>query len=222
MRLGIIGAGLVGAGVARLAVAAGHQVTIANRRGPESLASLCADVGCEAGTSQDAAMAAELVLIAVPLSQLAALPADALADKIVLDANNYYPERDGAFADLDQHETTTSELLAQHLPGARIVKAFNAILASDLGRHARPAGSPDRRALPIAGDDAAAKTRVAELHDQFGYDTVDAGPLSEGWRFERAKPAYCLPLSTAALREALASASREGELPNGSWRGIGG
>ena len=120
--------------------------------------------------------------------------------------------------ELDQHETTTSELLAQRLPGARIVKAFNAILASDLGRHARPADSPDRRALPIAGDDGAAKTRVAELHDQFGYDTVDAGPLREGWRFERAKPAYCLPLGTTALREALASASREGELPNGSWR----
>ena len=93
MRLGIIGAGLVGAGVARLAVAAGHQVTIANSRGPEFLAGLCTDIGCEAGTSQGAAMAGELVLIAVPLSQLAALPADALADKIVLDANNYYPER---------------------------------------------------------------------------------------------------------------------------------
>ena len=218
MRLGIIGAGLVGAGVGRLAVMAGHQVTIANSRGPESLASLCADIGCEAGTAQEAAMAGELVLIAIPLSQLAALPAEALSDKIVLDANNYYPERDGAFANLDKHETTTSELLAQHLPAARIVKAFNAILASDLDRHARPAGSPDRRALPIAGDDPAAKARVAALHDQLGYDTVDAGPLSEGWRFERAKPAYCLPFGTAALRDALASATREGQLPNGSWR----
>lgn len=218
MRLGIIGAGVVGAGVARLAVAAGHQVTIANSRGPESLAPLCADIGCEAGTAREAAMAGELVLIAVPLSQLAALPADALADKIVLDANNYYPERDGAFVELDQHNTTTSELLAQRLPGARIVKAFNAILASDLDRHARLAGSPDRRALPIAGDDAAAKARVVELYDQLGYDTVDAGPLSEGWRFERAKPAYCLPFDTVALRDALASASREGELPDGSWR----
>ena len=142
MRLGIIGAGLVGAGVARLAVMAGHQVTIANRSGPESLASLCAGIGCEAGTAQEAAMAGELVLIAFPLSQLAALPADALSTKIVLDANNYYPERDGAVAELDQHETTTSELLAQRLPGARIVKAFNAILASDLGRHARASRSP--------------------------------------------------------------------------------
>ena len=117
----------------------------------------------------------------------------------MLDANNYYPERDGAFAELDQHETTTSELLAQRLPGARIVKALSPILASDLNRHARPAGSPDRRALPIVGDDAAAKARVAELHDQFGYDTVDVGPLSEGWRFERAKPAYLLPFGSTAL-----------------------
>lgn len=218
MRLGIIGAGPVGAGVARLAVAAGHQVTIANSRGPESLASLCADIGCEAGTAQEAATAGELVLIAVPLSQLAALPAAALADRIVLDADNYYPERDGVFAELDQHKITTSELLARRLPGARIVKAFNAILASDLDRHARPAGSPNRRALPIAGDDAAAKVRVAELHNQLGYDTVDAGSLGEGWRFERAKPAYCLPLGTMALRDALASASREGGLPDGSWR----
>ena len=122
------------------------------------------------------------------------------------------------FADLDQHETTTSELLARHLPGARIVKVFNPILASDLSRHARPAGSSDRRALPIAGDNPAAKARVAALHDQIGYDTVDAGPLSEGWRFERAKPSYCLPLDTKALRDALASASRDGELPDGSWR----
>lgn len=218
MRTGIIGAGPLGAGVARLAVAAGHQVTIANSRGPESLASLCADIGCEAGTALEAATAGEMVLIAVPLSQLAVLPASVLTDGIVLDAGNYYPERDGAFVELDEHRTTTSELLARHLSGARIVKAFNAILASDLDRHARPAGSPDRRALPIAGDDAAAKVRVAELHNQLGYDTVDVGPLGEGWRFERAKPAYCLPFDIIALRDALASASREGELPDGSWR----
>ena len=218
MRLGIIGAGLVGAGIARLAVAAGHQVTLANRSGPRFLAALCAEIGCEAGTAREAALAGELVLVAIPLSGLDALPAEILANRIVLDANNYYPERDGVVAELDRRLTTTSELLARRLPGARIVKAFNAILASDLHRHARPAGSPDRRALPIAGDDARAKARVAELHDQLGYDAVDAGPLGEGWRFERAKPAYCLPLGVAALRDALAAATRESGLPDGSWR----
>ena len=167
---------------------------------------------------QEVAEAAELVLVAIPLSQLAALPAGALADKIVLDANNYYPERDGAFAELDQRQTTTSELLERRLPGAVIVKAFNAILAGDLQRHARPAGRLDRRALPIAGGDAAAKARVTELLDQLGYDAVDAGPLSEGWRFERAKPAYCLPFGAAAMRDALAAANRDDEVPDGSWR----
>ena len=161
-------------------------------------------------------MTADMVLVAVPLSQLSALPADALVGKIVLDAINYYPQRDGAVAALDQHLTTTSAMLAEHLPKARVVKAFNAILASDLERHARPSGAVDRRALPIAGDDADAKVQATRLLDQLGYDTVDGGPLSEGWRFERAKPAYCLPLQIGPLRQALAAAARETDLPDGS------
>ena len=218
MRLGVIGAGMVGVGVARLRVEAGLHVMIAKSRGPESLASISADLGCKAGTVQEVIEAAELALVAIPLSQITALPADICADKIALDANNYYPERDGSLAELDQRQITTSELLAQRLSHAVIVKAFNAILARDLQRHARPAGRLDRRALPIARNDAAAQAKVTELLDQLGYDAVDAGPLNKGWWFERAEPVYGLPFGSAAMRDALTAATEEDEASDVAWR----
>ena len=136
----------------------------------------------------------------------------------VLDANNYYPERDGHIAALDRFETTTSRLLAEHLPHSSVVKVFNAILAQDLVQDARPKAAPDRRALPIAADDPAAKALVIKLLDEIGFDAVDAGSLDESWRFERAKPAYCIPLDKEGLKVALAAAHRQVELPEGSWR----
>lgn len=156
--------------------------------------------------------------LAIPFYAIDSLPADALKGKIVVDANNYYPERDGAIAELDRNESTTSEMLARRLTGARVVKAFNAILQRDLEVDCRAAGAPDRRALPIAGDDAQAKQVVTGLLDQFGYDTVDAGPLAEGWRFQRAKPAYCIRLDSEGMKRALAAAQRDVEVPHGSWR----
>ncbi len=217
MRIGIFGAGFVGAAIAKLATNQGHDVMISSRR-PDSLAKLAADIGCRAGTLDQAAEHGELCVAAIPLNALASIPSKPLFGKVVIDAMNYYPERDGSIARLDQRATTTSALVAERLPGARVVKAFNAILARDLPADARPAVSSGRRALPIAGDDAEAKQIVANLYEAFGFDALDAGSLAESWRFERAKPAYCIPLDKAGLRQALAAATRDGELPHGSWR----
>lgn len=218
LKVGVIGAGFIGRAIAAHAMANGHEVMISNSRGPGTLGSTIVALGCRAGTVEEAAKFGDVVAVAIPFRNIDTLPADALAGKIVLDANNYYPHRDGAIDALDRHETTTSEMLAKLLPGAKVVKAFNAILQNDLTEGGTPPGTPGRRALPIAGDDARAKHVAAGLLNDFGYDTVDAGPLVEGWRFERAMPAYCVPLDQQALRGALAAAQCGIEVPHGSWR----
>jgi predicted dinucleotide-binding enzyme len=219
MRIGIIGAGFIGRAVAQLVIAAGHEAMLSNSRGPQTLSSVVSDIpGSQAGTIEDAAHFGDVVLVAIPFEHIRSIPADWLKDKIVLDANNYYPERDGHIAALDRFETTTSRLLAEHLRDSRVVKVFNAILAKDLLQDSRPKAAPDRRALPIAADDPAAKTMVITLLDEIGFDSIDAGSLDESWRFERAKPAYCIPLDKEGLKVALAAAQRQVELPHGSWR----
>ncbi|MGH2342382.1 NADPH-dependent F420 reductase [Segnochrobactraceae bacterium EtOH-i3] len=212
MKIGVIGAGYVGRTVGRLAVLAGHEVMVSNSRGPQTLFSLSHATGCKAGTVAEAVAFGEVVIVAVPLSAYQSVPVAPLAGKVVIDANNYYPARDGHIPALDRGETTTSELLAAHLPGARIVKAFNAIRMVDLEQDGRPAGDPDRHALPIAGDDAAGKAIAAGLLDSFGFDVVDAGSLAEGWRFEQGRPAYCVPMTRDVLLRALAETRRE-EVP---------
>ncbi|WP_248802534.1 NADPH-dependent F420 reductase [Pseudomonas sp. MWU13-2100] len=219
MRIGIIGAGFIGRAVAQLLIAAGHEVMLSNSRGPQTMSSVLSDIpASQVGTVEQAAEFGDVVLVAIPLAHYRSLPAQWLEGKIVLDANNYYPQRDGRIAALDRFETTTSRLLAEHLSRAKVVKVFNAILAQDLGQDSRPKGAPDRRALPIAADDPVAKALVINLLDDMGFDTVDAGSLDESWRFERAKPAYCIPLDKAGLTAALAAAQRQIELPEGSWR----
>lgn len=218
MKIGIIGAGFIGRPLAKLAVKAGHEVMMSNSRGRDTLLSTAVAVGCKVGSAAEAAEFGEVVFVAIPLKNVPSIPAAPLAGKIVVDANNYYPHRDGNIAALDANTTTTSELLAQHLKGAKVVKAFNAILQGDLEKDGRPAGTAGRRALPIAGDDAEVKKVVAALIDAFGFDVVDAGPLAEGWRFQRAKPAYCIPFDIKGMKQALAAAERNVELPDGSWR----
>ncbi len=218
MRIGIIGAGFIGRAVAGLGVTHGHDVMISNSREPRTLGSTAVAIGCKTGTAQQAAEFGDAVVVAIPFNAYRSVPIKPLAGKPVLDANNYYPQRDGNIAELDREETTTSEMLAAHLVDAKVVKAFNAILQQDLAAGGTPPGTPDRRALPIASDDAGAKQLAAGLHDQFGYDVVDAGPLAEGWRFQRAMPAYCIPLHAADLAMALAAAQRGVEQPHGSWR----
>ncbi|GAB7532718.1 NAD(P)-binding domain-containing protein [Pseudomonas sp. 3A(2025)] len=219
MRIGIIGAGFIGRAVAQLAIAAGHEVMLSNSRGPQTLSSVLSGIaGSRIGTVEQAAGFGEMVVVAIPLQHYQSLSAEYLAGKIVLDANNYYPERDGYIAALDRLETTTSRLLAQHLSGATVVKVFNAILAGDLLKDSRPGDVAGRRALPVAADDSAAKAHVIRFLDQIGFDAVDAGGLDESWRFERAKPAYCIPMDVQALSAALSAAQRDVEVPEGAWR----
>jgi predicted dinucleotide-binding enzyme/predicted TIM-barrel fold metal-dependent hydrolase len=221
MKIGVIGAGFIGRALARLAVQNGHEVMIANSRGPETLGSAAIALRCKTGTASEAARFGDAVVLAIPLKAYVDLNPRAFEGKVVLDANNYYPERDGRIPALDRREATTTGLIAAHLAGARLVKFFNAILQEDIEKDARPRGTPGRRALPIAGDDPQAKRIATELADQFGYDTVDAGSLADSWRFERAMPAYCVPLDAQSLREALAAAQRGVEVPHGSWRRTG-
>ncbi len=206
MRIGIIGAGFIGRAVAGAAVKAGHEVMVSNSRSPGTLFSLTGTIGCKAGTAAEAAAFGELVLVAIPLHAYQSIPIAPLEGKIVLDSSNYYPERDGHIAELDEEAVTVSGLLARHLPKSRVVKAFNAIAAGDIEKDGLPTGSPERRALPIAGDDIEAKQVVIAFFDQIGYDVVDAGPLTEEWRFQKDTPAYCVPFTREKMQVALAAA----------------
>jgi len=208
MRLGLIGAGSIGTAVAELAIEHGHDVVLSNSRGPETLAGLVAGLGARASaaTAAEAAAAGDLVVVTIPLKNYRQVPTSGLAGKTVIDTNNYYPQRDGQIPELDSDATTSCELLAGHLSEARIVKAFNAIYFKDLRSQGEPAGTPGRRAVPIAGDDAEAKRAVTGLIEEFGFDVVDAGDLAEGRRFQPGTPAYGVRLDAAGLRAALAEA----------------
>jgi len=193
--LALIGAGMIGGTVARLAVNAGIDVVLSNSRGPETLADLVAELGdrARAATPAEAAKAGDIVVATVPLHAYGQLPAAELAGKTVIDTMNYYPQRDGAIAELDSGELTTSGLLQRHLTESHVVKAFNNIFYRALAELPRPAGAPDRSALPIAGDDDAAKAAVTTLLDQLGYDAVDIGGLADSWRSQNGRPVYTTP-----------------------------
>ncbi|WP_040165112.1 NADPH-dependent F420 reductase [Microbacterium gorillae] len=193
-RIGIIGAGNIGETVARLALAAGYEVVLSNSRGPGSLASLIANLGprAAAGTPADAATA-DVVVLAIPLGAIPSLPADLLAGRIVVDAGNHYPDRDGAIVALSAPGATTSGLVSDHFLGARVVKGLNSIVWAHLRDLARAPGSPERSALPLATDDAAAGAEVVRFLDDLGYDAFVYGTLADSWRTERDRPAYCLP-----------------------------
>ena len=208
--IGLIGAGHIGSQLARLAVANGYDVVVSNSRGPETLAPLVAELGshARAATAEEAAAAGDIVVVTIPLKAIASVPVEPLEGKIVVDTNNYYPQRDGHIAELDNETTTTAELLQRHLPASKVVKAFNHIQAAALTSEAQPPGTPNRRALVIAGDAADAKAAVASLIDQFGFDVVDAGPLREGWRIQRDTPGYGPRRTAEEMRADLAAAKR--------------
>ena len=208
--IGLIGAGHIGSQVARLAIAHGYQVVISNSRGPDTLAGLVAELGpnARAATAVDAAKAGDIVVVTIPLKNYRSVPVQPLAGKVVIDTNNYYPQRDGRIRELDDDSTTSSELLQAHLPTSKVVKAFNHIYAAQLTTDGRPAGSPNRRALVIAGNDAGAKATVTRLLDEFGFDTVDAGPLKESWRIQPNTPGYGPQRTAEELRKDLTAAKR--------------
>ncbi len=208
--IGLIGAGNIGSQLARLAVKNGYDVVLSNSRGPETLAALVKELGpkARAATPLEAARAGDIVVVTVPLKSYRTVPAEPLAGKVVIDTDNYYPARDGHIKELDEETTTTSELLQAHLPKSKVVKAFNHIQAADLTKDGQPAGTKNRRAIVIAGDHPEAKKVVAHLIDQFGFDTVDAGPLKEGWRIQRDTPGYGPRRNAEELRRNLAAAKR--------------
>jgi hypothetical protein len=208
--IGLIGAGHIGSQLARLAVANGHDVVISNSRGPETLADLVAELGphARAATTAEVAAAAEIAVVTIPLRAIGTVPVEPLAGKIVIDTNNYYPGRDGQIPELDDESTTTAELLQRHLPTSRVVKAFNHIYSGDLTEQGQAPGTPGRRALVIAGDDADARTVVARLIDSFGFDVVELEPLSEGWRIQRDTPGYGPRRTADELRADVAAAKR--------------
>ena len=211
--IGLIGAGHIGSQLARLAVANGYHVVLSNSRGPETLAPLVAELGpnARAATPAEAAKAGDIVVVTIPLKNIQSVPVDPLKGKVVIDTNNYYPQRDGQIRELDNESTTTAELLQRHLPTSKVVKAFNHLYAAQLTTDGRPAGTKNRRALAIAGDDADAKAVVTRLIGQFGFDVVDAGPLREGWRFQRDTPGYGPRRTAEELRTDLAAAKRYAE-----------
>jgi hypothetical protein len=202
MRIGFIGAGNIGGTLAERFAAAGHEVAVSNSREPETLSDLVASIGerARAVTREEAAEFGEVVVVTIPLKAYRDVPAGPLAGKVVIDTNNYYPGRDGNFEALDRDETTSSEMLAEHLAEARVVKAFNAILARNIRDLARADGE-GRIAIPIAGDDEAAKTTVAALVDEIGFDAVDMGALAAGRAFQPDTPPYGVPLTADELRQ---------------------
>lgn len=202
MRIGIIGTGRVGSTLARRFAAAGHQVTVSNSRSPDTLRDLTAELGPDvaASTPAGAARSGDVVVVSVPFGAYRDLPTGDIADKVVVDTGNYYPDRDGHVTDLDSDRTTSSELVAGHLRGARVVKAFNAMYWNHLRDLGRPDGDPERLGIPISGDDPAAKQIVSTLVDDIGFDAVDAGTLAEGGRkHQPGTPVYTTDLPTNQL-----------------------
>ena len=220
--VGFVGGGRIVEAVARLSVAAGHRVVVSDTRGPEALRDLVAELGplMSAATAEQAAEAGDIVLVRIPLEAYQSIPVEPIAGKVVLDACNYDPGRDGPMADLDAGRVTSSELMQRYLRESQLVKVFNNIPARHLRSLARPHGAAGRSALPIAGDDDTSKATVTAFLDSIGYDAVDAGSLAESWRQEPGTPVYRTPYGplsdetgtpagTATIRAALAAARRD-------------
>jgi predicted dinucleotide-binding enzyme len=211
MKIGIIGAGNIGQALTRRFTAAGHDVSVANSRGPETLADLAAETGATAVVNTEAARGAEVVVVTVPMKSVPDLPAGILEGMapgaVVIDTNNYYPQqRDGKIEAIEDG-TTESRWVSDQL-GHPVVKAFNGIYADHLSTHGKPAGD-GRIALPVAGDDARAKAVVISLMDQIGFDGVDAGGIDESWRQQPGTPVYGSDADAAGVVKLLGEASRE-------------
>jgi predicted dinucleotide-binding enzyme len=211
MRIGIIGAGNIGGTLARRLTALGHDVSIANSRGPETLAALARETGAKPVTVQEAARAGEVVIVTIPEKSVPRLPAglfDGVPDDVVVvDTGNYYPQRDGRI-DAIEKGTTESRWVSQQL-GRPVVKAFNSIYARSLLERGKPKGTPGRIGLPVAGDDRRAKDVVIRLVEELGFDGMDAGSLDESWSQQPGTPVYCTDLDAEGVRRALGEAKRE-------------
>ncbi|MEU2827679.1 NAD(P)-binding domain-containing protein [Streptomyces lavendulae] len=211
MKIGIIGAGNIGGNLTRRLTALGHQVSVANSRGPQTLTDLVEETGATAVTVAEAARGAEVVVVTVPLKNVPDLPSGlfdgAVEGFAVIDTCNYYPrQRDGRIAAIEDEGLTESRWTERHL-GHPVIKAFNGTYAADILDRPRPAGDPDRMAIPVAGDDESAKKIVRALVDELGFDTVDAGGIDDSWRQQPDTPVYGLRAGVEAVTRALAEAS---------------
>src|SRR5438105_3240274 len=211
MKIGIIGAGNIGGTLTRRFTALGHQVFVANSRGPETLVELARETGATPVTVGEAARSGDVIVISIPVKNVPKLPRDLFAgvpaNVVVVDTGNYYPQRDGQIAEIEAGTTETrwtSEQLKRP-----VVKAFNTIYALHLLGLGQPAGTPKRIALPVAGDDRAAKAVIIKLIDDLGFDAVDAGTLDESWKQQPGTPVYGTDLDAEGVRRALAEAKPE-------------
>ncbi len=218
MNIGIIGAGHIGGALTRRFSALGHNVFVSNSRGPDSLANLAAETGAKAVTVNEAARKGDVVVVTIPEKNIATLPPDLFKgvpdNVVVVDTGNYYPQqRDGRIDGIEEG-LTESRWVSQQL-GRPVIKAFNNIYAAHLQNSGKPAGTKGRIALPVAGDDKAAKEIVMQLVDELGFDGVDAGTLDESWKQQPGTPVYGLDFDAAGVRRALAQAT-PGRKPE--WR----
>jgi len=211
MNIGIIGAGNIGGTLAKRLAKLGHTVSIANSRGPETLAALAKESGAKAVTVKEAARAGDVVIVTIPEGKIRDLPNDLFAgvseSVVVIDTGNYYPQRDGHIDEIEKG-LPESQYAAQKL-GRPAVKAFNNIRARHLMENGKPAGAAGRIALPVAGDDARAKKIVLDLVNELGFDPIDAGGLAESWRQQPGSPVYATDLNAEGVRRALQQASKE-------------
>jgi hypothetical protein len=212
MRIGIIGAGQIGGTLARRLTALGHDVSIANSRGPSSLVGLAKETGAKPVTVEEAARSGDIIIVTIPMKNIPRLPRglfDGVPDDVVVvDTGNYYPQQRDGRIDPIERGTTESRWVSDQL-GRPVVKTFNNIYAQHLLERGKPKGAVGRIALPVAGDDKRAKDEVIRLLDQLGFDGVDAGTLDESWRQQPATPVYGADLDAEGLRKALAAAKRE-------------
>jgi 8-hydroxy-5-deazaflavin:NADPH oxidoreductase len=212
MKIGIIGGGQIGGTLARRLAALGHDVSIANSRGPETLAAFAKEIGAKAVTVQQAARSGDVVIVAIPVKSVAQLPAKLFdgvtSDVVVVDTGNYYPQQRDGRIDPIENGATESRWVSNHL-GRPVVKAFNTINWDHLLKRGKPKGAPGRIALPVAGDDQRAKDVVIRLIDELGFDGLDAGSLDESWRQQPGTPVYGADLDADGARRALSQAKQE-------------
>jgi 8-hydroxy-5-deazaflavin:NADPH oxidoreductase len=212
MDIGIIGAGHIGGTLTRRLSEVGHKVFVANSRGPETLADLARETGATPVSIHEAARSGEIVIVTIPEKNIPKLPSDLFDgvsdDVIVIDTGNYYPQQRDGRIDGSEDGATESRWVSQQL-GRPVVKTFNNIYADHLLRHGKPAGTPGRIALPVAGDDRDAKQTVIDLLDELGFDGVDAGTIDESWKQQPGTPVYAADFDAAGVKKALSQASKE-------------
>jgi 8-hydroxy-5-deazaflavin:NADPH oxidoreductase len=208
--IGVLGSGHVGSSIAQAAIANGYDVVLSNSRGPQTLAGLVQELGphARAATPTEAAAQGDFAVVAIPLTTVDQVPVEPLAGKVVIATINYFPDRLGHVAEIDDGTTTAPGILQAHLPTSRVVRAFSMIDAADMSGDGHPEGDPQRRALGLAGDDPGAKQLVTRLYNQFGFDAVDIGGLAESWRLDPGQPAFVVRQNAEQLRANVARAAR--------------